>query len=215
MPAMAEEIQLGRRERTRLRLVDAARALITEKGVAGLRISEITEGAGVALGSFYNHFESKEELVDAVVGESLAAVADALAASPTEDHDAAELVATAIRRFVGLAYSEPDFARLVVHLNHADALFMSAVQPAARRALDEGVTSGRFRIPDVDVMVTTVLGGSLALMRAIVDGRVGPGAETAYAETCLRSLGISAREAGRIARRPLPTAGLDGARVAG
>lgn len=208
-------VQIGRRERTRRSLLGAARALITEKGVAGLRITEITEGAGVALGSFYNHFESKEDLVEAVVGDSLSALAEALAARTTPDQDAAELVSIAIRRFVGLAYDDPDFARLVVHLNHADALFMAAVHPAARRALEEGIASGRFRVPDVGVVLTTILGGSLALMRAIVDGRVGPGAESAYAETTLRSLGIPARQAAVIVRRPLPGTALDGARAAG
>lgn len=201
---MVDEIQLGRRERTRRRLVDAARALIAEKGVAGLRISEITEGAGVALGSFYNHFETKELLVDAVVAESLSGVADALATKATADQDSAEVVSIAIRRFVAIAYQDPDFARLVVHLNHAEALFMSAVHPAAQRALEDGIASGRFKVPDLEVAVTTILGGALALMRAIVAGRVGPGAETAYAEHSLRALGLPAAQATRIARQPLP-----------
>jgi AcrR family transcriptional regulator len=193
----------GRRERTRAALLQAGRELITAKGVAGLRITEITEGAGVALGSFYNHFPSKEDLVDTVVADSLGSLAEALA-TPAADQDPAELVGFAIRRFVGFAGDDPDYARLVVHLDHADALFMRAVYPAARRALELGVESGRLSVPDIEVAVVTILGGSLALMRAIVDGRVGPGAESAYAETCLRSLGISSRQAAAIARRPMP-----------
>src|SRR5882757_8823572 len=104
-----------RRERTRGKLTDATRELIVEKGVSGLRINEITERADVALGSFYNHFESKEEIVDAVVTDSLRELAEALATGAVEDP--AELVSVAIRRFVGLAYDDPAFARLVVHLN--------------------------------------------------------------------------------------------------
>lgn len=193
----------GRRARTRRSLLGAGRELITEKGVAGLRISEITERAGVALGSFYNHFESKEELVESVVGESIGALAEALATPTGEDQDPAELVSTAIRRFIGLAYEDPDFARLVVHLEHADALFVANVHPPARRAVDEGIASGRFTLPDVDVAVTGIIGGALSLMRAIVDGRVGKGAHDAYAEMSLRSLGISADEAAAIATREL------------
>ncbi|WP_205698867.1 TetR/AcrR family transcriptional regulator [Conexibacter sp. SYSU D00693] len=195
---------VGRRERTRRRLLDAARELITEKGVAGLRIQEITEGAGVALGSFYNHFASKEELVEAVVGESLSALAETVSRPTGADQDPAELVSNAIRRFVARAYEDPDFARLVVHLEHADALFMSAVWPAAHAALEEGVAAGRLKPLQVDLAVTTILGGALSLMRAIVDGRIGPGAETAYAEMCLRALGLPARQAAAVANRPLP-----------
>lgn len=195
----------GRRERTRQSLLGAGRELITEKGVAGLRISEITELAGVALGSFYNHFASKEDLVEAVVGESIGALAEALATPTDADQDPAELVSVAIRRFIGIAYEDPDFARRVVHLEHADALFVANVHPPARRAVDDGVASGRFTLPDVDVAVTGIIGGALSLMRAIVDGRLGEGAHDAYAETCLRALGVPADEAAAIASRELLT----------
>ena len=191
-----------RRERTRKRLLEAARSQIAEKGVSGLRINEITEGADVALGSFYNHFESKEAIVEAIVAESLEELAEALATEALEDP--AEVVSAAIRQFVGLAYEDPDFARLVVHLDHADALFAQAVHPAARRAVDVAIASGRFSVNDVEVAVTVILGGSLHLMRGIVDGRTGEGAEDAWAELSLRLLGLSPGEAAEVAHRPLP-----------
>ncbi|WP_354698951.1 TetR/AcrR family transcriptional regulator [Paraconexibacter sp. AEG42_29] len=195
-----------RRERTRAKLTGATRELITEKGVAGLRISEITDRADVALGSFYNYFDSKEDIVDAVVEESLRELAEAVAHPATADQDPAELVSSAIRRFVHLAYEDPTFARLVVYLNHADSLFAVAVHPAARGAVEAGIASGRFRDDDVDVVVTGIVGGALALMRGIVDDRVGPGAQDKYAEVALRALGVPLDEAAGIASRPLPVA---------
>jgi AcrR family transcriptional regulator len=199
MAEVAPNRRERRRERTRDAMTDAARELITEKGVAGLRISEITERADVALGSFYNHFESKEDLVEAVVAESLQSLAEALATPATADQDPAEVVSLAIRKFVGLAYADPSFARLVVHLNHADALFVTAVHPAARSAVELGIHSGRFDVPDLEVAVTAIVGGSLALMRAIVDGRVGDGAAEVYASSALRALGVPTDEARAIA----------------
>jgi AcrR family transcriptional regulator len=190
-----------RRERTRGKLTDATRELIAEKGVAGLRIQEITERADVALGSFYNHFDSKEAVVEAVIAESLESMTQTLATDPLED--AAELVSVAVRRFVGQAYTDPEFASVVVHLNHADALFGVAVHPAARMAVQRGIDEGRFEVPDLEVAVTGILGGALAVMRAIVDGRLGPDAETRYAEAALRSLGIAPDEAAEVVRRPL------------
>lgn len=190
-----------RRERTRGKLTDATRELIAEKGVAGLRIQEITERADVALGSFYNHFDSKEAVVEAVIAESLESMTQTLAAEPLED--AAELVAVAVRRFVGQAYTDPEFASVVVHLNHADALFGVAVHPAARMAVQRGIAEGRFDVPDLEVAVTGILGGALAVMRAIVDGRLGAHAETKYAEAALRSLGVPPDDAAEIVRRPL------------
>jgi AcrR family transcriptional regulator len=191
-----------RRERTRGKLTDATRELIAEKGVAGLRIQEITDRADVALGSFYNHFESKEEAVEAVVADSLRDITEALATDPLED--AAELVSAAIRRFVGLAYTDPDFARLVVHLDHAQDIFAVAVHPAARMAVERGINEKRFSVPDLDVAVTLIVGGALALMRSIVDDRLGAGADRHYAQISLCALGVPAADAAKIARLPLP-----------
>jgi AcrR family transcriptional regulator len=193
-----------RRERTRARLAQAARELISEKGVAGLRISDITERADVGLGSFYNHFESKEELVEAVILESVAALAETVATPTSPDQDPAELVALAIRRFVRLAYDEPGFARMLVHLNHADTVFSVAVQPYARVALEAGIAAGRLHPTDLDVALNTIVGASLALMRGIVDRQVGADADVAWAESALRSLGVPVAEAAEIARRPIP-----------
>jgi hypothetical protein len=57
--------QARRRERTRARLVEAAKTLFARQGVDNTRINEITDEADVGFGSFYNHFESKEAIVDA------------------------------------------------------------------------------------------------------------------------------------------------------
>jgi AcrR family transcriptional regulator len=186
------------RERTRRGLVDAARTLIAQKGVAGLRIQEITEQADVALGSFYNHFSSKEDLVEAVVSESLADLASAIVTSADEGTDPAEVVATAHLRFIRLAYDQPDFARLVVNLNHADALFANAVKPYARIALELGIANGRFVIADIEVVLTAVIGGAFAIIREVLEGLFEPGAELALTNFVLTSLGLSASDASRV-----------------
>lgn len=185
----------------------AARTLIAEKGVAGLRIQEITEGADVALGSFYNHFDSKEELVDtvveSVVSDSLADLAGAVVSSAAADDDPAVIVSTATRRFIRLAFDDPDFAGLMVQLNHADELFARAVHPNALLAVERGVAAGRFEATDVEVSVNMIVGASLALIRAILQGHHEDGAEIAHAELSLRALGVPGTEARAISTQPL------------
>jgi AcrR family transcriptional regulator len=51
-----------RGRRTRERLVDAGRRVFESKGFMEARITDITAEAGVATGSFYSYFDSKEEL---------------------------------------------------------------------------------------------------------------------------------------------------------
>jgi len=152
------------RERTRRRLLDAGRTLIAERGVSGLRIQEITERADIALGSFYNYFPAKEDLVEAVVAESLSTLAAATLPSEWEDADPAEVVAAAILRVVRLAFDDPDFARLVVNLAHADDLFLAATHPYARIALERGIADDRFEVVDIEVALTAIIGAAFALI---------------------------------------------------
>jgi AcrR family transcriptional regulator len=187
-----------RRERTRRRLIDAGRALIAERGVAGLRIQEITERADVALGSFYNHFPTKEHLVEQVVSESLTDLAATTVNTAEPSTDPAYVVAAACHDVTQLAHSDPDLARLVVNLSHADVRFTAATYPWARIALNRGIDSGRFVVPDAEVALTSVIGGAFALIREILAGRHSPGAERSFAGFVLAALGLQQPEITKI-----------------
>ena len=188
------------RLRTRRLLLDAGRTLIAAKGVAGLRIQEITEEADVGLGSFYNYFDSKEQLLEAVITESLSDLASAVITNIDDETDPAEVVAVANLRVIRLAYDEPDFARLIVNIGHSEALFGDAVHPHARIAVERGIESGRFVVADIEVLLTAVIGGAFALIREIIDGRHGAHAEEAFARHVLASLGLLPQEAESIVR---------------
>jgi AcrR family transcriptional regulator len=53
--------------RTKSALVDAAREVFERDGYLDARISDISKAAGVAAGSFYTYFDSKEEIFAALV----------------------------------------------------------------------------------------------------------------------------------------------------
>lgn len=188
------------RLRTRRLLLDAGRTLIAANGVASLRIQDITEEADVALGSFYNYFQSKEELLEAVITESLSDLTSAIITNVDDDTDPAEVVALANLRVIRLAYDEPDFARLIVNIGHSEALFGDAVHPHARIAVERGIESGRFVVADIEVLLTAVIGGAFALIRDILNGRHGANAHEAFARHVLASLGLPAKEAEVIVR---------------
>lgn len=65
----------GRRERERMRhrqeILDAAGALLEERGPEGLTMDEVARRSEFAVGSIYRHFKSKDELVDAVIQNHL------------------------------------------------------------------------------------------------------------------------------------------------
>lgn len=63
-PAKRRPNRAEKAEATRNALFEAAIEVVGEHGYAGTSIARITERAGVAQGTFYNYFESRQDLLD-------------------------------------------------------------------------------------------------------------------------------------------------------
>lgn len=72
-------------QQTRDGWIEAALAMLVEEGVEGVQVTQLSKRLGVTRGSFYWHFASREELLDALIAEWRARNSDvmigALAAS--------------------------------------------------------------------------------------------------------------------------------------
>jgi AcrR family transcriptional regulator len=192
-----------RRARTRGRLLEAGHRLIARDGVAGLRIADITREAGVALGSFQNHFASKEELVAAVVREAIQALAAEIVGAPGPDDEPAAVAMRALRKFVRLAHDDPAFCTLIVNLAHGDELFVEAIRPYATTALQRAVDAGTFVIDDVDLAVTYIVGGALAVTRRSLAGQAPPDADSRLARAVLLGMQVEPVDIDRLSSLPL------------
>lgn len=65
-----------RRRQTRDLILKAADVIFRRKGVDGATVNDITDEADVAYGTFYNHFKSMDEIVEARAEMSIQRVAD-------------------------------------------------------------------------------------------------------------------------------------------
>lgn len=61
----------ARGERTRAALIAAARRVFERDGFGDSRLTDITAEANCSTGSFYTYFDSKEEILEAVLSETL------------------------------------------------------------------------------------------------------------------------------------------------
>ena len=109
---------------------------------------EITQAADVGMGSFYNHFGSKEELFEAAVADVLdahGAVLDRLTASI---EDPAETFATSFRLIGRLFRQRPQESEIL--LANGPALLSSerGLAPRALRDIKTAAAAGRFHIDD-------------------------------------------------------------------
>jgi AcrR family transcriptional regulator len=203
-PAAARRTR--RSQATRQALLEAARRLFASQGVESTRINEITEEADVGFGSFYNHFASKEEIVEAVLAQTIEAQGAALEQLTSGLDDPAEVVAVAHRHFVRLASSDPDWGWLLVRLDISHRLAFAALGPFARRDLGRGLQESRFDVPNATVALDQAGGALLAVMRSVLDGTAPTDADIYHAEGVLRLFGLTPADAAAVARRPLPAA---------
>lgn len=184
--------------------MEAAKALFARQGVDNTRINEITEEADVGFGSFYNHFDSKEAIVEAVLTEAVSTQGAAIDAVTARLDDPAEVIAAAHRHFVRLARSDPDWAWLLVRLDVSHDVLLAGLGPFARRDLRRGLKSGRLQVANEQVALLASGGALLAVMRAVLDGRAPKDADVHHAEGMLRLFGLPPDKAADLARRPLP-----------
>ncbi|MEM8661047.1 MAG: TetR/AcrR family transcriptional regulator, partial [Pseudomonadota bacterium] len=70
--------QARRKQRTRARLIKAANAVFLREGVDNASVTDITDEADLAYGTFYNYFNSVEEIVAASVEQVLLDVHDGI-----------------------------------------------------------------------------------------------------------------------------------------
>ncbi len=57
--------------RTRKKILDAARSVLSEKGLIAATIDDIAERADVGRGSVYYHFENKDDLINQIIADIL------------------------------------------------------------------------------------------------------------------------------------------------
>ncbi len=196
--------QSRRRAATRAKLLAAAGVLFARQGVENTRINEITDEADLGFGSFYNHFESKDAIVEAVLQATIASQGELVATLTAGLDDPAQIIAAAHRYFVRRARNDPDWAWLLVRLDASHHIVLSALGPFARRDLQRGIDAGRLHVPNEQVALFATGGALVAVMRAVLDGHAPEDADIHHAEGILRMLGVPPDDAVEVARRPLP-----------
>jgi AcrR family transcriptional regulator len=103
----------ARGERTLRKILDAARGEFGERGFSDSSIVGITQRAGVALGTFYTYFDSKESVFQALVRDMSAQVRDTVAPVFKDATDALDGERRALESFLRFARAHRDVYRIV------------------------------------------------------------------------------------------------------
>jgi AcrR family transcriptional regulator len=195
-----------RKARTRQALIDAAARLIAEGRGERASIQEITEAADIGFGSFYNHFDSKDELFRTASEEVLERWGLMIDRACAGIDDPAEVFATSFRISGRLGWTHPELARFITGAGLDLLDIPRGLAPRALRDIRMGQAAGRVTVPHPDIALGAVAGGLLGLLRVQLNdaGQIDETAVDQLAEALLRTLGIPAEEAKQIAARKLP-----------
>lgn len=203
-PAPANRLE-RRKQRTRSALIKAAQTVIAA-GRLNVPILEITQAADVGMGSFYNHFSSKEELFEAAVMDVLDQHGEMLDELTAHMEDPAEIFASSFR-LTGRFFRRRPQESTVLQANWQAVLnSQRGLAPRALRDITAAVDAGRFSIDD-PVRGLAMAGGLLMGLGFLLSADPERDAETssdAIAEDLLRLFGMTAREARKVCSRPLP-----------
>lgn len=150
-----------------VQLLDAAEALFAKQGVAATTVSDITAAAGVAKGTFYLYFDSKEQLLGTLKERFIEGMVDVVAEA-TDDVEPADirergdqLVAAVVdhslarRHMLEVAAREspdPDTAELFAEANRRMIGLIEA-------AIHSGASAGQVRVEDPETTASLIYFG--------------------------------------------------------
>ena len=145
-----------RKQRTMDSLVAAAQLMFTERPVDEVTVEEIGQHAGVAVGSIYNNFGSKEGLYAAVVARALDVDRDYMDRAYTPDRKPIEQLLAASEQYLRFALDHPQFFRMLAFPNKPSP-YPAAAETAALLALRVDEQNARM----VDAIERGIADGSI------------------------------------------------------
>jgi AcrR family transcriptional regulator len=170
-PALTPPATPARQRRKEARpqeLLDAALELFAEKGFAATRSEEVAARAGVAKGTLYLYYPSKEELLKAVISQRLS---QEIAAGAEQVHqftgNTSDLLTQVLTRWWQRVFDSPlsaVFKLVITEVRNFPELAAfyaeNVVQPGKQligHIVERGIRSGEFRRVDVPTTVLSLV----------------------------------------------------------
>jgi len=155
--------RLSQAER-RVQIVGVAMRLFANKGFKGTTTRAISTAAGVSEAIIFRHFETKEDLYDAIIAHTLelrASLWDSIDSDQVPTQDLPSVMRDYAQSFLQINRNDPTFIRLMMYSSLEDhqfrtnffAIARSGRQRAIREALDRSIERGEIR--PVDPGLTT------------------------------------------------------------
>lgn len=170
-----------RKAEARKRIVECTYQCVAEGGFRSARVTRIAGLAGVATGTIYRHFESREDLFAEIFRLATQREVDKVAEALASDGTGAERLERALRQFAERALKGPTMAWSLIaepvdpKVEEERLAYRKAYANLFEKAIREGIDEGC--IPDQDARQS-----STCLVGAIAESLVGPLSPTQTSE---------------------------------
>lgn len=156
------------RQERRRAVLDASLRVFSEKGYHATRVSDLIDAAGIARGTFYLYFESKNAIFHELLDELLAGIRASVDGVETDAGAAPlrEQLLGIVRRVLATFHAHPELTRLVLRsapgldeeVDRKLAAFYGQLHAWLASSIENAQALGLMRPLDVDVVAWSVIG---------------------------------------------------------
>jgi AcrR family transcriptional regulator len=176
--AMTDAVATSRRDRnklrTKLRILEAARSLFTEKGVAGTTIEDLADVADIARATFFNYFASKSAVVDEILNEQDVVFYRRLTVAMAQDVSTELLLEEFFTGSAGGIESSPEFFRAIIAESEKSLAGLGTgndrhltMNAQFKQVADRGVARGDVRTDyPSDLLAEILVGAYVTVLRS-------------------------------------------------
>lgn len=192
-----------RAARTRAALIAAGFDLLVERPIDAIPIDDVVARAGVAKGSFFNHFTDKQAFAEAIAKEVRLEVEELVTRANEGIVDPVERIAGGMRVAAEFALTQPKRTRVLLRSQGSSTARAHPLNRGLRDDIEAAIAQGLLRPEATESGMLYWLGLCQAIMTNIVERK--PSEADAQKRLCemlvlgLTGLGISPDKAKRVA----------------
>ena len=209
IPLEDHRVRVGaqRREKTRLKLLECALGVLDKKGPDAAVIEDFIAAAGVSRGTFYNHFNTANELLlglATIMSDEVLATIDPLVLTCVHP---VERFSTGTRLYMQMATRYPLWGSFLSRVGTRIATRGQLIEKYLTRDLTSALSEGLIQVDDVLVARDMVLGSIFYGIETMVTEPTHADHPQHLMKAILKGLCVPEEQAQAIAFMPLPTPG--------
>lgn len=157
----------GKREQTkqnnREAILDAARAVFSDLGYGATSVRDIIRKTGLASGTFYNYFKSKEEVFEALMDEGMRRIRPRLRAERIRSRTFEDFIRNAFRTYFDYLATDRDTFQVMRRNPNTVRVRMDSPEIIAgfeeiREYIEEDIRNGTLPEVDAEYLMAAVVG---------------------------------------------------------